>query len=543
LGLAVAAVALTLLVGEVVVRLALEPSRYHGEPIELHSELGFRGVPGFRATLNDALGPYTVVLDSDGLRGSGLSDSQSADGALRVVFLGDSFLFTAGRRDEELMTVRTVAALAEHGIVAEVANLSASDYGTGQELLLLQLLGPGLRPDVVVLALYPGNDLINNSLALAGTSSVSVGDYIRPYVVEESGRLRVRWSHPLRSWLRRHSRLFAVAERHLLAIGTERRIAWLMPWPPAPRLGDRLRRGAAPREHLELFRHPAPGSRWEAAWRDTFALLRALRDEVGRLGARLLVLVIPTVDQVHSNAKGVALDLSIRRATGAPLSALLDWNLPEERLARFFEVEGIEARMLRTSLREAARDGAEVYERDGHLAPAGHGVAAETVRDWIAGAEPRASVRGVAPEPIDRHPSDETAPAMLDFRRQDHRRHVGDGWIGWQAQTGQAAGGWELGRRGLLVLPDRAGELVVRGVVSPAAAVPVALNLEVAWGPQRRVRLDRVGPFELRLPARDTNPPGAGDHVVVLIGQVGPLEPGIVVQEVGFESPSRGGGA
>ena len=542
LGLAVAAAALALLIGEAMVRLLLEPPRYHNEPLEFDSELGFRGVPNFRGTWSDARGAYTLALDSEGLRGPGLSDPKEASGALRVVFLGDSFLFTLALRDEHLMTSRTAAALAERGVDAEVANLSASDYGTGQELLLLRRLGPRLRPDVVVLALYPANDLANNSLALAGTTRVSVADYIRPYVVAEAGRLRVRWTHPLRSWLRRHSQLFAAVEQRLLAIGAERRIPWLMPWPPQPGQGERLQAGAAPREDLELFRRPVPGSRWEVAWGDTFSLLRALRDEAATLGARLLVLVIPSVEQVHSTAKGVALDLTLRRVTGEALSGLLDWNLPERRLARFFEAEGIEARLLLMPLREAARGGARVYERDGHLAPPGHEVAAVVVTDWLDGAAAGASSRRVAGRPVDRHPGGDEAPAMLDFRQDDHAAHVGDGWIGWRPQAGEAVGGWELGRRGLMVLPDRAGELVVRGVLSPLAAVPVALNVEVAWGPQRGVRLDRAGPFEVRLPARRRNPRGAGDHAVVLIGQAGSLQPGIVVQEVGFESLSPDGG-
>jgi hypothetical protein len=542
LGVVVVVAVLTLLVGEATLRLLFEPPRYHSELLEFHPELGFRGVPGFRGTRSDARGAFPLALDSSGLRGSDLSDAEPTSGALRVVVLGDSFLFAPGLRDEDLMTSRSVAALAERGIRAEVANLSASDYGTGQELLLLRLLGPRLRPEVVVLVLYPGNDLANNSLALAGTTAVSVGDYIRPYVVEESGRLRVRWTHPLRSWLRRHSRLFAVAERHVLAMGAERRISWLMPWPARPGQGERLEAGAAPREALELFREPAPGSRWQTAWDDTFLLLRTLRDEVESLGARLLVLVIPTIDQVHSNAKGVALDLAIRRATGAPLSDLLEWNLPEERLSRFFESEGIEARMLLGPLREAAQSGAWIYQRDGHLALAGHELAAAVVGNWIAGdraGPPAAAVEG---RPVDRHPGGETEPATLDFRHRDHALHVGDGWLGWRRQVGEMPGGWELGRRGLLVLPDRAAPLVMRGVVLPETSLPVVLEMEVVWGPRRHVRLDLSGPFQVRLPVRPANPPGAGSHAVVQIGQRGPLQSGIVVQEVGFEPLAPRGG-
>jgi len=547
LALGCGALLLVLGIGEILARVWFAPPRYHNEPLQLDPELGFRGVSDFRGTRSDARGEYTVELSSDGLRGSGtlallheLRDS-AEPGELRVVFLGDSFLFTLDRRDADLMTARTAVALAERGIPAEVANLSASDYGTAQELLLLRRLAPRLRPDVVVLALYPGNDLINNALGLAGSSRVSVGDYVRPYLIADSGRMGVRWTHPWRAWLRRHSRLFAVAERNLLARAGEQRIDWLQPWPSPAGVAERLGRGAAPREHLELFRRPAPGSPWQAAWGDTFALLRAVRDEAEALGARLLVLVIPMADQVHTTAKGVALDASVRRALGRPLGALLDWNLPEERLGRFFAAEGMDARMLQEPLRAAAEAGTEVFERDGHLAPAGHALAAELVSAWLAG-EPGTPPSDAPSRPVDRHPGGEAGPERLDFRAHAHPDFVGDGWIGWRSPKHGAAGGWELGRRGLFVLPDRAGELVVQGEVLADAVLPAVLSVEVAWGPRRRVPLDQPGPFTVRLPSRPENPPGAGDHVVVLVGQEGPLAEGVLVQEVGWESaaPDRG---
>ena len=285
LALGCGALLLVLGIGEGLARVWFAPPRYHNEPLQIDPELGFRGVPDFRGTRSDEGGEYAVGLSSDGLRGSGTSASldelrdsraSGSPGERRVVFLGDSFLFTLDRRDADLMTTRTAAALAKRKIPAEIENLSASDYGTAQELLLLRRLAPRLRPDVVVLVLYPGNDLINNALGLAGSSRVSVGDYVRPYLVADSGRMEVRWTHPWRAWLRRHSRLFAVAERNLLARAGEHRIDWLQPWPPPAGVAERLGRGAAPREHLELFRRPAPGSQWEAAWEDTFALLRAV---------------------------------------------------------------------------------------------------------------------------------------------------------------------------------------------------------------------------------------------------------------------------
>ena len=124
----------------------------------------------------------------------------------------------------------------------------------------------------MVLFVYPANDLINNSMGLAGRTTVSAGDPIRPYLVPEGGELRVRHLHPLRALLRAHSRLFAILEKRVLAASGEATTA-------GEDVGARMRAGRAPREDFEIFRTHDPGDRWEEAWVTTFALLEAFRDE------------------------------------------------------------------------------------------------------------------------------------------------------------------------------------------------------------------------------------------------------------------------
>ncbi|MDJ0850941.1 MAG: hypothetical protein QNK04_21430 [Myxococcota bacterium] len=543
--LALAAVALTLLLLEGGARLALAPPRYHDVPLELHPELGFRGVPGTRIESADARGSFLFTLNSLGLRGAELPPSPPA-APLRVAFLGDSFLVGRALREDALVPSLTEAALRERGVSASVYNLSVIDYGTAQQLLLLRALAPRLEPDAVVLVLHPGNDVVNNSPALAGRTPVSAGDYIRPYLVSgEDGSLQVDFVHPVRGVLRRHSRLFATLERRILAAGSARGIAWLEPWPAPTPPQTRVRAGLAPLEELELFRRHDPAHPWEQAWRSTFAILRALRDECRARGARLLVVVLPGVDQVTRTARRMGLEVMTLVAGGRPLDQLLDWSLPETRLADFLAAEGIEARFLLPRLRDAVDAGQSVYGRDDHLSRRGHEIAAQPVIDWLLGvpAEPDENapqrLRGF---PVSRLPAADEAPAMLDFAEASHEAHLGHGWLAWRPTGTNASWGWLVGIRALAVLPDRPGTLRLDGFVPQGARLPLTGRVEIAGETARRFRVERSGPFTLRVPrASPATAPTLDGYLVVMVDQEGwkPAQPpatGLVVRSLGFAS-------
>jgi hypothetical protein len=76
----------------------------------------------------------------------------------------------------------------------EVLNFGVSAYGTAQELLTLREEVWRYAPDVVVLALFTGNDLSDNSAALDTGSYLTV-ERCRPYfrVVHDSLVLDAVW--------------------------------------------------------------------------------------------------------------------------------------------------------------------------------------------------------------------------------------------------------------------------------------------------------------------------------------------------------------
>lgn len=541
---------------ELLARLA-PPPRYHREPLELDDRFGFRGIPGHRRTFRDERGEYVFELGPEGFRGApfsraaeagegGVGGEAGAAGAgrakadpRRIVFLGDSFMVGLGLREEALLPARIASALGpDEGEDAsgsperrpvEVTNLSIIDTGTAQQWLAFRAYADRLDPDVVVLALYPANDLVNNTRVLAGRTRVSPGDYVRPFLVpevapkaEEPGTdppiglagWRREYVHPLRAALRHRSRLFALAEHRLLALG------WLDPWPPRPGQIDRLHRHEPPEPWMEVFQSPRPGSPWALAWQRTFDLLRGLREEVRVRGAELVVVVIPNQGQVERNARFLALDHQTRRFAGVALDRLLDWGAPEERVARFLEQEGIPGVLLLEPLRAAVREGLVVYGRDGHLSPQGHRVAAERLQPVLRamleaeedpegrgreGSEKeQAGVEDVPPvwsAPVDRlRPAAEAAGRMIDFGRAPHPEQLGDGWGQWQPPQGDRPGGWWLVGRAMLVLAASPGRLVVEGWRPPDAEDSLVLRLDLPGMGGQALRVDGAGPFTLDLP-------------------------------------------
>lgn len=78
-------------------------------------------------------------------------------GTLRMVFLGDSFTFGEGVRNEHTYAEVTARLLRTKGKQADPCNLGVGGYNTTQSLQAAHLIGFGLEPDVVILG-YTLND-------------------------------------------------------------------------------------------------------------------------------------------------------------------------------------------------------------------------------------------------------------------------------------------------------------------------------------------------------------------------------------------------
>jgi hypothetical protein len=203
-----------------------------------------------------------VRINSLGLRGPDTSLAKPT-GTLRVLVLGDSFVFGVGVDEEHLLTSRLQALFdARRQAKYEVLNLGISGYSTDQEYLLFQGLGARLHPDIVVLVACD-NDFEGNTLDFA------YQQYYKPYfTLGPDGTLELRNSpvpqldsaQQARLWLGQHANVWN-------AVRTRRSDS---------RAGRAL---------LDLFQVAVPRSSGVGQIEITRALVAALHELASRVGA------------------------------------------------------------------------------------------------------------------------------------------------------------------------------------------------------------------------------------------------------------------
>lgn len=125
--------------------------------------LGWVPQPGIQRqkTAPDGL-PFTLRINSRGLRGPELNKHRRP-GHRRILFLGDSFTM-AGQLPEEDTFVHQVGDILRAGVDAdvEVVNGGVNGYSTYQEMAYYNRHRGTLRPDIVVLGFFLGNDFRDN---------------------------------------------------------------------------------------------------------------------------------------------------------------------------------------------------------------------------------------------------------------------------------------------------------------------------------------------------------------------------------------------
>jgi hypothetical protein len=164
-------VALTLGAAELVLRVALG-ARYYTS-IQLDPQLLYRPSPGSRreytrAAINGGV-RVRYAMNSQGFRGDELSASGES---LRVVVYGDSFIMAEFSRTEDTFAERLEAYLEQAlGERVEVVNAGVAGYGPDQELRRMEAELGSLRPELVIAAIYAGNDfgdILRNKLYRLG---------------------------------------------------------------------------------------------------------------------------------------------------------------------------------------------------------------------------------------------------------------------------------------------------------------------------------------------------------------------------------------
>jgi hypothetical protein len=369
-GLAAVGLGLALLALEVGLRVLYPDAAIIGR----HERLGTFARPNLdvRKTFGGHERVVRITTNALGLRGPAVPDGPTP-GLRRVVALGDSFTFGAAVEAEEAWPAQLEARLDQDRSIRrwQVVNAGMPGHGTGQALLLYEMLEDRVRPDAVVLGLTVVNDLLDNLCIEEASYTPKSG---APCFSLDGDRLLLNPGAP-------RAEASAAAHRPRLraldlVMGQARRLTVAHPkllslvgWS-----------GLA----ADLPYMPATVASWydpryaEPGWSLTGRLLIELRDRLKARGVPLVVLVIPAALQVDPSLQAALRTLGHRHA---PVRAFLDEPARPQRLvAELCREAALECIDALPGMLELERRGVRAYYAiDNHWTPVAHSVAADLV--------------------------------------------------------------------------------------------------------------------------------------------------------------------
>ena len=315
--------------------------------------IGYRLRPGATARFTTAEFETDIAINAAGVRDREIGPR--APGERRVLVLGDSLVMAVQVPDWETLTARLERFLNEDAVppaTFRVINAGVQGYGPVEEYLFYRDVAARLQPDVVILALYAGNDAVE---AAASGHRLAERDMGRP--ADDRVGAFTQWR---RRVIRRSMVLQIVRLRVTTALD---RFGWRRPEVDLPL------RAYLPEAPPEITRG-----------------LKVMTDAVSRLdaltrsqGARLVVLLLPARFQVDDD------DYGRLREGVARLGYTLERDRATERFRLALQASGVPVLDVLPVLREAA-GGREVFMRStAHFTPFGHETIARAIhRELVA---------------------------------------------------------------------------------------------------------------------------------------------------------------
>lgn len=311
--------------------------------------------------------PSYVEINSKGFRGPS-RPYEKPPGVYRIVIIGDSYIEAFSVPFEKTLSNMLEEDLLGRGYPIEVVPLGMSNFGTAQELLLLEREGLRYQPDLVVLA-FSHNDPSNNHPKLHWDSD-------RPYFrLAEDGTLerlpyhmKSRTRGPLMDFMRNHFRIYTFFPRRV-------------------REAVRSIRNRHPKDYIEnphqsyQLYPTASDPLGREAWELTFALIREFRRETEAGGAEFALLDIPFRGQVTRRywEEFLAAYPQVQRQGGR-----YERQEPQELLEAFCRREAARCLILLPIFRKAAAQGEELFgERDIHWNAEGNRLASDSLASLV----------------------------------------------------------------------------------------------------------------------------------------------------------------
>lgn len=307
LGLTLGGLFMGVVIGEIGLRVArIEGYPKIGDlvdsaPTHFHTadpNLGWKLKPGASGKWNEE-GASFVQVNSEGLRDREHTKAKPPN-TLRVAVLGDSFTEAIHVPVEQTFWSKLERKLGNCEAVkgrknVEVINFGVQGYGTAQELMMLRKKVWDYSPDIVILAFFIGNDVINNSPKLEY-------DRYRPFFAyDASGKLVPDMSFRNLAPIDRNERAVSFVDRMPSWLVNNSRILQVIKKVDL----DRKKRELS-EDFTELntqnFKEPQDAA-WQEAWRVTEGLIVTMRNEVVQKNADFLLVTIGDPMQVRPEAQ------------------------------------------------------------------------------------------------------------------------------------------------------------------------------------------------------------------------------------------------
>jgi hypothetical protein len=264
-------------------------------------EVGWAPNPGAAGWYTDEGRSY-FKINSHGRHDADVAVPKPLD-TIRIAVLGDSFTEAKQVPIEQnfcsVLEHELRKCLAVHGERVEVMNFGVQGYGTAQELIMLRDRVWRYSPDIVMLAFYTSNDVLDNSPTLGRTRE-------RPFFVRRNGKWEVdnsfREIRHYRKWVARQSSLgtwISDRLRVVQLIEDVRRAVTTRPFQPAIHRSPRW--SLLAKENRYMYRPPFTPE-IGTAWDVTEDLLDTMNREVKARHALFLVVTLSNSIQVYPDA-------------------------------------------------------------------------------------------------------------------------------------------------------------------------------------------------------------------------------------------------
>jgi len=240
-----------------------------------------------------------------------IQGGRTAHPSKKILILGDSFLvhWETGYSLYELL----VKGLEPEGV--GVLNTSEGGFGPLDYLTSLRAYGPSSRPDFVLLFYYVGNDL--TSIQYRSDAWLWFKRYLKPWIVRS--RLYYFFLEREEGWLRGRLNYEAARKKGIdgatVDLARQRKInPWLL------ELGQE-------RKNFLLDNLIVESPQSERAWEKIKGLLGETKTLCGKMGARLVIVILPSTLQINSSHfefyRRLAFHLDERTLTSEKPQALL----------------------------------------------------------------------------------------------------------------------------------------------------------------------------------------------------------------------------